>query len=638
MRGAPKRLIHPSGETLALDASRVVVGFTEPRQAKELESGLSRAGLVFEDAEEEPRPQGPSGRVNHSPNRYWVRSKDGGPIDEKALARVKADWVGSVYRTHRVAGAAGLLCVLPNVLLVRPGRSETVARRLGKYGLREVAEKSKYLGPYLYFTVAQPSKKSALEIREELLAKETDLVRDVRFETIPMIVPTAMIPNDAHFALQWNMTQVRAGGAGQTGWNISTGVATVVICILDEGCDLTHPDLQFAGPGINLGSMAPPGSPTGNHGTACAGIAAAGINNGSEGVAGMAGGCRILPAAFANWSDVEVAAGINFAAAAGARVISMSFGWDPWDPAIIDPAIQNAFNNNVVMCVATHNHNGAITYPATNPLVIAVGASDQVDDRKSPASPDGECWGSDFGPQMSVVAPGVRVPTTDIQGNAAGYNTNGGGAMNWACINYPLTGDAAGDYIFIFDGTSAATPHVAGLAALLISYDASLTNVAVRDIIEQTAEKVGTTPYAVTPGKPNGTWNQQMGYGRINVWRALRRVSKPWWKDIKDAIIDKPVLIEHKAFWVDNPVKGNRWKEKEGIDEVKGMVGYENPEIFDPTIFERILTRLDRLEKQALEGRSFIRSEERPEVGAQVARKAARKSRPKTASKSRKRR
>jgi subtilisin family serine protease len=626
MKGAPARLVHPDGETLVLDPTRAVLGFNEARRAQQLQQGLERAGLVFEDADEKVTRRGPFGRVNNSPNRYWVRSRSGSAIDEKALDVLEYDWVGSVYRSHRAEGDAGLLSILPTTLLVRATSRERVAQRLSKYGLKEVPSKSEYLGPYQYFTVTKPKDKDALEIRDELLSKEKDLIRDVRFETIPMIVPTAMVPNDVHFPQQWNMTQVRAGGPGQTGWDISIGVAGVVICVLDEGCDPAHPDLQLSGPGINLGTMAPPGSPTGNHGTACAGIAAATINNGGEGVAGMAGGCRVLPAAFDTWSDVEVAAGINFATAAGARVISMSFGWNPWDHNIIDPAIQTAFNNNVVMCVATHNHNGAITYPATNPLVMAVGASDQADDRKSPASPDGECWGSNFGPQISVVAPGVRVPTTDITGNGAGYNQNNGGAMNWACVNYASSGDADGDYIFIFDGTSAATPHVAGLAALLISFDNSLTNVAVREIIEETADKVGTTAYAITPGKPNGTWNQNMGYGRINVWRALRRLSKHWWKEIKDAV-DKPVYVEHhKPFWHDVG-KGSRWKEKERIDELKGVIGYENPEIFDPIIFEKILTRLDRIEKELFKGRAFIAQDERPEVGGQVARRGGRSKR-----------
>lgn len=217
-----------------------------------------------------------------------------------------------------------------------------------------------------------------------------------------------------------------------------------------------------------------------------------------------------MPVAFSTWSDMEVAAGIYFATAQGARVISMSFGWNLWDPAVIDPAIQNAHDHGVVMCAATHNHNSSITYPATHPLVIACGASDEVDNRKTPTSPDGEGWGSNYGPEISVVAPGVHIPTTDRQGSA-GYNTSGG---------------VSGNYYLAFNGTSAATPHVAGLAALILSVNPSLTNVQVRNIIERTTDKVGSVPYATTPGYPNGTWNEEMGYGRINVLRALKLAKK----------------------------------------------------------------------------------------------------------------
>ena len=142
-----------------------------------------------------------------------------------------------------------------------------------------------------------------------------------------------------------------------------------------------------------------------------------------------------------------------------------------------------------------------------------------MDDRKSPASPDGETWGSNFGPEISVVAPGVLVPTTDRQG-ADGYNVDGSGGT-WAGVVYPSFGDAAGDYVTVFDGTSAATPHVAGLAALLLSEYPGLTNAEVRRIIERTADKTGTTAYVETAGYDSGTWNQNMGYGRISVRKAL---------------------------------------------------------------------------------------------------------------------
>lgn len=103
--------------------------------------------------------------------------------------------------------------------------------------------------------------------------------------------------------------------------------------------------------------------------------------------------------------------------------------------------------------------------------------------------------------------------STDEQGNNGYNNNNDGGALSWACINYASSGDAAGNYFAVFDGTSAATPHVSGLAALLFSQYPALTNQQVRDIIERTCAKVspGTYAYAYTANRPNGTWHQQMG-------------------------------------------------------------------------------------------------------------------------------
>lgn len=503
-----------------LDHGRLLLAFKEKLDEEKLARFLKENELALEDNHQE-KPV-PGERVNHTGLRFWVRSYR--PIDDERYQRIEESarklglaWIGPVYRLSGEEGRAGLLAPLPNVLVIKTRDQRkfddgdpAVHRAIGAAAadgpvpqIQEVEEKSRYLGGFRYFIIANARDVNAYQLRQRLLESNNRLIADVQFETMPMVVPAAFSPNDNLFAQQWNMARIQAGGAGTTGWDISTGAA-VTICVLDEGCDLTHPDLQFAAPGINLGTMMPDGAPTGNHGTACAGIAAATFNN-TLGVSGVAGNSRILPVAFQNWTDVEVAAGINWATANGADVISMSFGWNPWSHAIIDPAIQNAFNNDVVMCVATHNHNGAITYPATNPLVIAVGASDEIDNRKSPASPDGEGWGSNFGPEISVVAPGVHIPTTDRQG-AQGYNTAAG---------------TAGDYFLTFNGTSSATPHVAGLAAIIRSANPALTNLQVRNIIERTAEKVGVVAYAEAAGHPNGTWNQEMGYGRINVFRAL---------------------------------------------------------------------------------------------------------------------
>jgi hypothetical protein len=412
---------------------------------------------------------------------------------------------------------SGVFSPLPNVLLVRPGQAQegSVEEILQKYGFKENERKSEFLTPFRYFEASRPER-AAYDVRRALLETVNGAVSDVRLEHMPMIVPTTATPNDPLLAQQWDMTQINAAGAGTSGWNITTGSASIVICILDTGCDLTHPDLVFASNGINLGTMSGTGAPTGDHGTACAGIAAATYNN-ATGVAGVAGNCRILPVAFQNWTDAEVAAGINWAVANGAAVISMSFGvYAPsdgigptgWDFTVIDPAIAAAAGAGVELCAATGNEdiNTFNRYPARNPLVVACGASDQADNRKSPTSPDGESWwGSNWAPGVCVVAPGVRIPTTDRQG-PDGYNGAAG---------------TAGDYTLTFNGTSSATPHVAGFVALLMSQYPTLNALDVRNVIERTAAKVGTLAYAEVAGFPSGTRNQEMGYGRIDILSGL---------------------------------------------------------------------------------------------------------------------
>ena len=533
MNSFPRQMTHASGAPMVLDPTRLLLVFKQPVERNNLLRLLSEIGLQLEDGDllDIPviqRPV-PGEAVNNSPTRAFVQSRI--PLTQERFEYIRTsaiifglDFIAPVYRIAGEQGRRALVVPLPNVLVIRLRERQgtgtlgipqveldlppILAAATFPAGatprLQEVPEKSRLLNGFRYFRLQNADEVNAYQLRTILQGDITRQIVDVQFETIPLIKPTAAVPTDVLFTQQWDMVRIGAGGAGVSGWDITIGDATVVVAVLDEGVDLVHPDLAFASNGINLGTLAPNGSPTGNHGTAVAGIVGALFNN-ALGIAGVAGGSRILPVAFDTWSDVEVAMGLNYARLNGADVINMSFGFNGWSTAIINPAIEAAFAANIVLVAATHNYNGAITYPATHPLVIAVGASDEIDNRKTPISPDMEGWGSNFGAQLSVVAPGVHIPTTDRLG-AAGYNTTPG---------------AAGDFTLAFNGTSAATPHVAGLAALIRAIYPTLTNVQIRTLIERSAEKVGVVAYNSVPGYNSGLWNQEMGYGRINVFRAL---------------------------------------------------------------------------------------------------------------------
>lgn len=508
MKRFPRTLTNSHRSEGVLDESRILVSFKQATKPEEVERLAKELGLKLESDEKSPEGK-LRVEINHTDKRYWLRSADNSPINDDEFARIderlnpRTDWIGPVYRLMDETRRIDLVGPLPNTLLIRKQLRKKFEAQIANFNLALNEPKSRFLSDHDYLQLPDTKRLNAFEVQQRLQLPPGDVL----FENMPMIRDWCAVPNDTLFAQQWNMTQIQ----GPQAWNISSGSNTVVVAILDSGTDLTHPDIQVTGPGpgIDLGDMVSDGSPNNfgsntGHGTCCSGITAGTFNN-AAGVAGVAGACLILPLAISTFSDVEIANGINWAVAQGADAISMSFSIPV--SALIDTELANAFAANVVLCAATGNSNvNGIAYPARHPSVMAIGASDQIDNRKTPASPDGEnWWGSNFGAQMSVVAPGVLIPSTDIQGNG-GYNPTAGGA---------------GDYFMTFNGTSSATPHVAGLAALIKSQYPTLTSAQIRNFIERSAQKTGAVPYVTTTGLPNGTWNQEMGYGRINAFRSL---------------------------------------------------------------------------------------------------------------------
>ncbi|MDR0733980.1 MAG: S8 family serine peptidase [Dysgonamonadaceae bacterium] len=323
--------------------------------------------------------------------------------------------------------------------------------------------------------------------------------------------------NDAYFNDQWGLknTGQHDGTAGIDikmcdAWQISTG-SNVIVAVLDEGIELNHPDLaaNIYSQSYDTENGTSPSIVRGNHGTACAGIAGA-ISNNNAGIAGVAPNSTLI--SISNSLSLtplirqQLADGINWAWQHGADVISNSWAHPDLAGNYITDAVNNATSQGrnglgCVLAFCTQNWNDSVAYPATLPNVIAVGAITPTGSRAS---------FSNYGSELDVVAPGVYVPTTDRQGdNGYNYSSKPNDYSNR-------------DYTQRFDGTSAATPHVAGIAALVLSVNPSLTGQQVRNIIESTAQKVGGYNYQTTSGHPNGTWNNEMGYGLVNAYAAVQ--------------------------------------------------------------------------------------------------------------------
>jgi subtilisin family serine protease len=259
--------------------------------------------------------------------------------------------------------------------------------------------------------------------------------------------PQAQIP--------WGVQRV---GAPQA-WAKTQG-AGAAVAVIDTGIDATHPDLagQVVG-GINILDPQHPDNwkDDEGHGTHVAGtIAAAGLNGGYAGVAPKAKlyAVKVLDKdGNGNYSDVI--AGIEWAMDHGVKIANMSLGADEGsDP--LHNAVKAALAKGMIIIAAAGNTGGSVGYPGAYPEAVAVGASDKTD-KVAPFS--------SRGPEVAYIAPGVDIFSLKM----------GGGYVS-------------------LSGTSMASPHIAGLAALAYA-EGARTPSALRAALDKAANPIaGLTP------------------------------------------------------------------------------------------------------------------------------------------------
>ncbi len=333
------------------------------------------------------------------------------------------------------------------------------------------------------------------------------------------LFPLDLIPDDPYFNHQWalhNVGQPYAvpGGRTDTGtpdsdidapeaWEAYAPAEAVIVAIVDSGVDYNHPDLTSqmwtdgsGRYGYDFRNDDDDPMDDLGHGTLCAGIIAAGLNNG-VGVSGLCPDARIMALKFAGsdgrGSAEDAASAIYYAANNGADIISNSYGYDA-PSETLRAAIEYAYSQGVIIVASAGNESCAKPhYPATYEQVIAV-ASTTSNDRKRTSS--------SYGDWVDISAPGVdilslRAADTDVYGDGE---------------------HIVGMDYYIASGTSMACPHVAGVAAMIMSHYPDLSCQAI------TARLLGTTDEIA--GK-NPTFGHLIGSGRLNANSALTDQEHP---------------------------------------------------------------------------------------------------------------
>ncbi len=463
-----------------------------------------------------------------------------------------------VHHAYRPKGSDGTIYYLTNQinLSFKAGTPETkIEQLLEKYKLILIQA---YDQPSLTYLVGvtSDSKENPIKVSNRLMEEpeieyaEPNMIN--RFQ--PMY-----IPSDNLFPKQWHLNPTaglfvdrNASVFAPDAWDLTKGNRSIVVAVIDDGFDLSHPDFQGEGKIVFPKDYSDNDSwpfPEGEdyHGTPCAGVAVAEENG--QGVVGVAPGCSLMPIRinFNLIMDDRKFKEIFEETAIHADVISCSWGPAPANaplPAIVEDTFTRISvsggprGKGCVICFAAANFNAPINNPdpnqifrwrdyegraretrgailngnAVHPNVVAVAASTSMNRHSEYSN-----WGKEisvcapsnnFDPRLSRYAPGLGIWTTD--------NENGG--------------FDSGIFTGRFGGTSSATPLVAGISALMLSANPNLTAKEVKEILQRTADKIADDQPDLE-GNKRGRYDQNghsewFGYGKVNAFKAVQEAKR----------------------------------------------------------------------------------------------------------------
>lgn len=377
--------------------------------------------------------------------------------------------------------------------------------------------------------IAKVTKNSPNPIKVANYLQQISLVKHAEPDIDTLVDEYISLPSDTLIKQQWHLkndgiikdagypTKKGADAKVVDAWNRigNIGSSKVTIAVIDNGFDLTHPDLRdkiFRPWDLwTRSSKVSEGDPFFTHGTPCASIALASANG--RGIVGVAPNAKFMPVSGTSFGLRATENMFDYCIKNGADIISCS--WGSTDPRytlslLKEEAISKAAREGrngkgaIVLYAAGNEGLDYINFYAAHPDVIAVGASD---------SRDRHSRYSNAGRELDVVAPS-NGDWPLIAARAywdEGTTIRGEGEWRWWA-----DGQSRGDNYKHFGGTSASTPLVAGICALMLSANPDLTAKEVKDILRKTADKIGDPSEYSSEGH-----SRKYGYGRVNADRAV---------------------------------------------------------------------------------------------------------------------
>ncbi|HEY9747769.1 MAG TPA: S8 family serine peptidase [Allocoleopsis sp.] len=479
-----------------------------------------------------------------------------------------AEGVNFASHVYQIKNNPGTLVYLTDKITIQFAPQVDQATRTAiatELGLQEVQPVTGVSNTFVYQLTAE-SAANPVKIANQLTRRSEVLLAEPN-----IVVKTQALyrPNDPLYSKQWYLNHnggpdLAAGShiSAEKAWDITRGSRSIVVAVADDSFDLDHPDFQGKGKIVaprdlrDQDLLPLPDDTEASHGTACAGVAVAEENG--VGIVGVAPGCALMPIRTTGFLDDETIEQIfDWAVVNGAAVISCSWGpsavYFPLSlrqSAAVTRAAKDGRNGKgcvIVFAAGNANRpvNGAINeqgWPnnvlrgpttwltgfAVHPDVIAVSACTSLNKKAAYSN-----WGSNISvcapsnnappgmwlqetgfvstpPEVRVFLPGQSVFTADQLG-AAGYDPS------------DFTGD--------FGGTSSACPTVAGVAALVLSANPDLTAQEVRQILQQTADKIVDPDPDPQFGFRKGTYEANgrsdwFGFGKVNAFRAVQAAQR----------------------------------------------------------------------------------------------------------------